>query len=188
MHRPHQRLASRAVASWGVIVMTAASLGVACLEPTEGTSHVRQEDELLVDQTLGFADLAINATVPAGTRRVCYALRVARPDGITVWALETVCSDAHGDGPGGDLAYIGPCDDEHATNVATIWVQAVELADPVGEGGRAFANPCPIPDGAGDDPSTWTGGCQRAFACIENVDVRVIYELELGAARAPGAP
>jgi len=168
--------------------MIAASLGVACVEPTEGTSHMRPEDELGVDRSLGFASLEINATVPAGTRRVCYALRVARPDGITVWALGSLCSDAHGDGPEGDLAYVGPCDGEHATNVATMWVKAIEPADPVGEGDHALANPCPIPDGASDDPGTWTGGCQRAFDCIENFDVSVVYELDLSATRAPGTP
>ena len=122
-----------------------------------------------------------------GLNRVCYDLTVLNgdPDGDdapdVVWSEQGLCSDRYGNGAGGDISYVGPCDaDVSGKNyvqltVADVYVGATAvLLDQidVGPGGSHegedddYRNPCP------------TGApCTLDFACLENRDVSVVFNL-----------
>ena len=130
-----------------------------------------------------------------GVSDVCYDLRVTNgPDGTgdTVWSRGTpglnggtpdsraICSTDFGNGVGGDVTYIGPCDADGTLGVSgtsarmnsvTLWVDGLyddsgAYIDPTGPEG--WRNPC-------DTPS----GCTLDVLCEENVDAQVEFNLTI---------
>lgn len=92
----------------------------------------------------------------------------APPDG------DTICSDRYGSGAGGDVVYIAPCDASPGAdvtpggdvqNTATLWVDGLYAADRSAEIG-AWQDPCP-------------NGCALTFACRENQDTAVTFDLTI---------
>lgn len=120
----------------------------------------------------------LDTTAPFGV--VCYDLRVATAEG-TLWTkgeqpltrdqgdTDTVCSDESGNGPGGSVTYIGPCDAAVAAdtdpvadgvqNAATLWFDGVyDVEGDLYISRAGWYDPC----GA--------GGCTLHFACLANAD------------------
>lgn len=77
-----------------------------------------------------------------------------------------LCSDVFGNGPGGDIAYVAPCDATPGTDHVTIYVDQL-----VGEGN------VPFPADEWTDPCE--NGCQLSFECLENQDVAVVFNLTI---------
>ena len=56
--------------------------------------------------------LAVNVAALAlsNTHEVCYGVAVENGQGEPVWQQSNLCSGQFGNGPGGAISYIGPCD------------------------------------------------------------------------------
>ncbi len=150
-------------ARWALIFAAARALG-AC---SDG-GHLSEPGSRI---TLEVAPLQL-----PGITKACYDVHVENADSETVWSRGdpftpwpadsgTLCSDAFGNGPGGDIAYVGPCDASRANHTITLYVDSVWI------GAAAIAateweNPCP-----------GTSGCTLGFTCVENSDVSVVFNL-----------
>ncbi len=131
---------------------------------------------------IGIAPLAL-----VGIDYACYDLAIVGPGGPVVSLgdpatsyldgdSDTICSWQYGNGRGGDIAYVAPCDADdgdgdspaQATNTVTVWFDGL-YADPDGDhdpdedtdiGG--WQNPCP-------------NGCSLPTLCRENSDTEVVF-------------
>lgn len=116
-----------------------------------------------------------------GIAKVCFGLEVFNgqpgPGTDTVWAKSGLCSDAFGNGAGGAISYVGPCDasvggDNYiALTLESISVDGGEtLDDQTGSGigfdGADFQNPCTADD-----------RCFLHFKCEANKDTKVQFDL-----------
>lgn len=118
---------------------------------------------ILRDAHQGFFNIAFSAPDP-GVGGLCAAVRVVNSEGLVIWAEPDLCVDQFGDGRG-TFTYVGTCDADAPDHTITIVVQPPPNA--VG-----WTNPCPG-DAAGTDARSWTGGCAKTAACIEDTDVVV---------------
>ncbi len=127
----------------------------------------------------------------AGIDYACYDLRIDGPAG-PVWSAgdptrayvdgdtDTLCSWRYGNGAGGDLAYIAPCDADDgdaeapatADNTVTLWVDGL-YRDPDGD-----HDPTEDVD-IGDWQDPCPDGCTLTATCRENADTLVAFELTL---------
>lgn len=121
----------------------------------------------------GFFDVSVmGADAPEGAPGICYALRVTNGEKVEVLSMRSLCSYDYGNGRGGDISYIVPCDAASPENEVTVWVHPLDGAtDP-------YESPCPAP--ASGDLETWTGGCSKTYTCVENQDVTVHFDFETG--------
>ena len=123
-----------------------------------------------------------------GIDYACYDIRVAGQAGPVVSLgdptvsyiagdSDTICSWQYGNGDGGDIAYVAPCDADdgdddspaQATNTVTVWIDGLYRDldgdhDPdedtdIGQ----WQNPCP-------------NGCDLDFLCRENQDTPVVFD------------
>lgn len=144
-------------------------------------------DETAAPQATGLA-LTVGALNLPGIDSACYDLRVRGASDVvfakgdpavaaSAGDTDSLCSDVHGNGPDGDIAYVGACDasanadtnPERAgvQNDVTLWVDGLYTL----EGGNYVAitsswqNPC--------GPS----GCTVSFDCRENADTPVGFDL-----------
>ncbi len=117
-----------------------------------------------------------------GIAVACYDVAVTNDVGEFVWRqgdpdvaytagdLGALCSDRYGNGAGGDIAYVGPCDamdnngDGNATGYVTLWVDG--LYDAAGADLADWVDPCP-------------NGCTLQAECRENTDVSVGFSLTI---------
>ncbi|MFT7579672.1 MAG: hypothetical protein ACI9MR_001338 [Myxococcota bacterium] len=111
---------------------------------------------------------------------VCYGLSVynGNPDDAgtdTVWTQTGVCSGQYGNGAGGGITYVGPCDAsiEGNRNYIGLVLESIDaggaLTDQVtvGDGGVAdFVNPC-----------TAGAACTLDFECVENADTLIEFNV-----------
>ena len=118
-----------------------------------------------------------------GVDYVCYDLQVEGPTG-TVWSAgtpgvswldddgDTLCSWQYGNGRGGDIAYVAPCDaddgdgDGEADNTITLWFDGLYV-DPDGD-----HDPDEDED-IGDWQDPCRDGCRVTRTCRENADTEV---------------
>ncbi len=134
--------------------------------------------------------LSVGALYMPGIDAACYDVRVSGAVG-QVWQLgdpevaasagdtRTICSDRHGSGSGGDIAYVGVCDAtvegdsdpqrEGVQNEVTLWVDGIYT---VADGEyiaitSGWQNPC---DAA---------GCTIGFDCRENADTAVGFDFTI---------
>jgi hypothetical protein len=124
---------------------------------------------------LGVAPLSLPLLTDA-----CYDLAVTNEAGDAVWSRSGLCASQYGS-PSGDVSYVGTCDasdpsgDGAAMNTVTLKVVSLEgdtgpLAD--------WRDPC--------GPPQAPDGCQRSFACVENGDVAVTFDLTVMRAAQQG--
>jgi len=148
------------------------TLPFACVPSTETVVPFQLGVPVL--DRLGFVEVVVHGAPPAGARAVCYAMRVMNGDGVVVWSKPEVCSDEYGDGEGGGIAYVGPCDAKAPANVVTLW-----SASAFGSDGAPLPDPSgPCADGHRvGEPTTWTGGCSEAVTCVQNADVTTSFDL-----------
>jgi len=110
----------------------------------------------------------------------CYDLAIANGLGQPVVTLgdpavsfpndpDTLCSGRFGNGPGGAISYIAPCDGQEPEHSVTLWVDQL-----LGPGGQPLA------------PGTWQnpcaparGGCTLEALCVENADSPVTFNLTI---------
>ena len=129
-------------------------------------------------------DLAVRVSPLSlpGIAVACYDVAVKNDVGEIVWSegdptvsyangdLRSLCSDRYGNGAGGDIAYVGPCDamdnnnDGKATGSVTLWIDG--LYDAAGVDLADWVNPCPA-------------GCTLQAECRENSDVSVGFSLAI---------
>lgn len=93
----------------------------------------------------------------------------------TLQDATSVCSDRYGNGAGGGIALVGPCDASlladtdpvapGVQNLVTVWVDGLYTAGVTAELG-AWQDPCP-------------SGCQLAFTCVESEDARVEFDFTI---------
>jgi len=116
--------------------------------------------------TIAVAPLRLDDIIQA-----CYSVKVwagpggAGPDDAPneqVWARQ-LCSLAYGNGPGGDVSYVGPCDAQAGLHSIELTVDRLDGA-PLG----SWSNPCPA-----DTP------CIIEAPCVENSDVPVTFNLTI---------
>ena len=116
---------------------------------------------------------------------------------ITVWAEPSVTSNRYGNGPGGDLTYIGTCD----ASVAENWVALALRQIDVGAGNGSYDGAGPFA-GSGnvlddersaftaspgsadgdpdfDNPCAYDEACVLKFRCAENEDTLVAFNLTI---------
>lgn len=156
-------------------VLTAPCGGLGCAKSFE----CREADNPAVDFELtlmresrqGFFDVSVMSDgAPDGATGICYAVRLRNEDGTMVVSSPSICSDAYGNGLGGDITYVLPCDAESPRHDITLWVHPPE-------GSRVhFETPCPVPTTG--DIETWEGGCTLSETCIENHDTTVQFDFE----------
>lgn len=119
----------------------------------------------------GFFDVAVfGSQAPEGAQEVCYAVRVVNGQGEVVLTTARLCSSQYGNGQGGDITYVVPCDAEHPDNTVSIWVHAPEGAN------APYETSCPAP--ASGELESWTGGCTQVKTCHKNQDVTVEFDFE----------
>jgi len=123
---------------------------------------------LLRDTSVGFFDITVDVDAPVGAAELCYGVAVIDGDGNGFAEASRLCSGEHGNGWGGDVAYIMPCNADAPDHTVVLFVH-----DP---GVAGWDNPCPAL-GGGDTPSLWAGGCAREVTCLDNVDVTVGFDL-----------
>jgi len=122
---------------------------------------------------------------------LCYDLAISGPGGPVVshgdparsylaGDTATICSWQYGNGDGGDISYVAPCDADDgdgespaaATNTVTLWVDGLYL--------DSDGDHDPRDDVAlGDWQNPCTNGCSLPFACRENSDSEVVFNLTL---------
>ena len=70
-------------------------------------------------------------TLP-GAEDVCYGIYIQNGAGDVVASLPHICSSRYGNGDGGDISYVAPCDADPSGNVAqnkvTLVLEGVDLA------------------------------------------------------------
>ncbi len=90
----------------------------------------------------------------------------------------SVCASRFGNGTGGDVSYVAPCDAQRPLHTVTLWVDALcdgdsDPADPSGGLGnicteiQAYVNPC------------GTEGCALQVTCAENADTPVTFNFTI---------
>lgn len=123
-------------------------------EPTPGTDNF----------VISVAPLQLDEIIQA-----CYSVEVWNGQGGAgteeapnelVWARQ-LCSLQYGNGPGGDLSYVGPCDAQAGLHTVTLTLDRLDGA-PLG----SWLNPCPA-----------EAPCVIEAPCVENSDVPVTFNL-----------
>lgn len=102
-------------------------------------------------------------TLP-GVSDVCYTLEVRNGAGEVLWTQPDVCSSRYGNGGGGDIAYVGPCDASESQNQVSLTLTG--MTDTNRAAITDFTNPCPTGD-----------ACKRTVTCVENADTAVDFNL-----------
>ncbi len=148
--------------------------------PSPPTADVRPTD--------AFEIATAPLTLP-GVGFVCYDFRVANGQGQTVvergvpglpfhapFAALTdvgaVCSGQFGNGTGGDISYVAPCDAQplpagNEINRVTLWVDGLYTGTQAAPTGTLeYLDPCP-------------GGCTVAGLCQENADTPITFNLTI---------
>ena len=116
--------------------------------------------------------IAVTPLSLSGPSEVCYDLEVKNGLGEVVWRRgnpavdapsdpNALCSSRYGNGAGGAIAFVGPCDAGAPNHTVTLWVDgllqgAAALTD--------WQDPCPT-------------GCAVPAVCVENSDTPVSFEL-----------
>lgn len=100
-----------------------------------------------------------------GIQNAHYAVTVTTALGQTVWQEDDLSSVVYGNGPGGDIAYVGSCDASAGANPHTVTVDITQL-DVAGS---------PLPADEWADP----GPISQTVNCIENEDVSVVFNLTI---------
>lgn len=99
-----------------------------------------------------------------GIDQAIYTLTVQGDAGDVVWS-QRVASSRYGNGEGGDISYVGPCDaedrdgDGEATNTATLTLDSLPPLD-----ASEWADPGPV---------------VKSFTCVENADTPVTFDLTI---------
>jgi hypothetical protein len=78
----------------------------------------------------------------------------------------TICSTQYGNGAGGEISYIAPCDASETAHTVTIWVDGLYTGTPAAPVAVDHQDPCP-------------GGCTLDVTCVENADVFVEFNLTI---------
>jgi hypothetical protein len=97
---------------------------------------------------------------------------------------DAVCASRFGNGDGGDISYVAPCDSQQPTHTVTLWVNALcestaAAGSPetnIGAGCdeiQSYVDPCP--EGAGPG----SGGCSLEVTCQENADTPVTFNFTI---------
>ena len=119
-----------------------------------------------------------------GVGFACYDLAVENGLGQPVWSrgnpalafpgdTATLCSTAFGNGPGGDITYIGPCDASQPNHEVALVLDGLYAT-----GGAAltdFENPCPS-----DDPCLLPAVCQPNGDTPVNFNLTVLRDARQG--------
>jgi hypothetical protein len=109
---------------------------------------------------------------------------------VTGSAMNTVCASQFGNGDGGDVSYVAPCDADQAAHDVTLWVDALcdSAADPLllnkaGDANWEAASPnngstiCdeiqPYQNPCG------SAGCTLPVTCVENADTPVTFNFTI---------
>ncbi len=105
---------------------------------------------------------------------VCYGVAVKNGLGLPVWSRgaatsNSLCSSNFGNGAGGDISYVGPCDADEPGHTVFLTVETLydTFANPLVEG-TDWINPCPV-----GDP------CDLSVTCNENADTPVTFNLTI---------
>jgi hypothetical protein len=78
----------------------------------------------------------------------------------------TLCSTRFGNGPGGDISYVAPCDSQLPNHTITLWVDGIYTGTPENPSPVDYQDPCPA-------------GCELPATCIENADTPVTFNLTI---------
>jgi len=119
-------------------------------------------------------------TLP-GLSRACYDIAVVNALGETVVSrgdptvsdpASALCSDRFGNGAGGDISYVAPCDADQPNHTVYLWIDSLFTVTGATETSLDdWRNPCPPPaNGA-------LNGCSLPVTCAENADVPVTFTL-----------
>jgi len=134
---------------------------------------------------------------------ICYGIAVENAADDTVVYLPGICSGQYGNGAGGDIAYVAPCDASGGgSSTVTLWLEEIRIADTDAgavdghadydiEDPDSYINPCGFDaskldidfDNDGDDDVTADTNsddfvCQKTnVICKENEDVQVAFNL-----------
>ncbi|MFO0746244.1 MAG: hypothetical protein U1F43_11295 [Myxococcota bacterium] len=125
-----------------------------------------------------------------GVSYVCYDLAITGPTGpvasfgvpglaYAAGDTDAICSWQYGNGDGGDIAYVAPCDADdgdgdspaRATNTVTLWFDGLYRS----ASGHAPADAVDV--GAWQDPCP--DGCSLEVECSENRDARVAFDFTI---------
>jgi len=101
-----------------------------------------------------------------GISEACYGINVNNGTGDLVWSRTKVCSGQFGNGAGGDISYVGPCDADSPAHTVTLFIE--NLRDDAGLplAVEDWQNPCESPT-----------GCTQSVACVENADTPVTFNI-----------
>ena len=117
--------------------------------------------------------------------------------GQLVWQEESVTSNLFGNGAGGDVSYVGPCDASQPENWVALALRQVDVGANNGSYGgaapfagtdnvlddenSAFTNAPGSNDGDPDfvNPCDFAAPCVMKFACEENQDTEVVFNLTI---------
>lgn len=104
---------------------------------------------------------------------------VAQGSADVVWTKGSVTSTDYGNGPGGAISYVGPCDASvTGNNFVALVLNKVFAGSPAVQLSDQFTIPSPLyPDFQNPCPST--APCVLDFACQENADVAVEFNLTI---------
>jgi len=127
---------------------------------------------------------------------VCYGIHIANADGDTVVFLQNICSSDYGNGAGGDIAYVAPCDASGTgSSTVTLWLEEIVVdpgTGPEAEDEDSYINPCGLADLSLDTDNTAGADfpvgdlnydapftCTRTVTCLPNADVQVAFNLTI---------
>jgi len=130
---------------------------------------------------------------------VCWGFSVHNPAGELVAQQQNICAGDYGNGAGGDIAYVIPCDaSQTGDSTVTLWLEGIQTA--AGAPGPAtfedednYINPCGLTEDylewdnvLGNGPEFPTADlnfdstyCQRKIRCLPNADVQVSFNLTI---------
>lgn len=130
---------------------------------------------LMPESQQGFLDLNVSVSPrPESLVSATYEIEVLNAEGTQVLPPRMVGSDTHGDGPGGAISYISPCDAFDDTNTVKVALKDLivrELAAGTNEATeRSVIDAYDI---------TCEGGCTQTFACEQHSDTAVGIQITL---------
>lgn len=107
----------------------------------------------------GEVDISVMALTLPGVTDAKYRITLLDSTGTVSWSTD-LTSTQYGNGPGGDLTYIGPCD-ASGSGLNTVRLELLELVplDP-----KEWANPGPM---------------EQTFTCVENADTPVSFNVTI---------
>ncbi len=121
---------------------------------------------LFAESQQGFLDLNVSVSPrPESLVSATYEIEVLNAEGTQLFEPRTLGSDTHGNGPGGAISYVSPCDAFDDTNTVK-----VALKDLIVRELAAGANEPTERSVIDDYDITCEGGCTQTFACEHNSD------------------